>query len=393
MFKLQGITHIWQKMRPASVNMPLLMSMLSYLVLTPIDSIIYIQWINSLINYKWLSGAIVFPIIGALFFYVPMLWYKKKGLLTRESRDIHQKFLFILAIFDSSSSILASLTVPYINILIMIILGRLSLPLTMVFSYFMLKRRYFWNHYAGVALTLGGVFLTIVPFLTGKEEHEGSNPGAIIVYMISIIPGVLSYIYKEKFLKGKEGLNIWWMNSWISWWQFVIGLLTIPLLFIPISYTYLPPDTFGQYLKNGLACQFGGVNFYNNDNCRLALLWLFLYQIISTIANILMFLILRHGSSLIFLVLATLKTPITGFLGYILMSYNLIYTTDAQKVTIHPTDYVSLLLIIAGSVVYNLKSEYTAISKNLTEQLLSMDDRNNASNEPSVEISLPKIKN
>lgn len=377
------INELISRLRPKAVNMPLVMSMLSYLILTPIDSIIYIQWINSLINYKWLSGAIVFPIIGALFFYVPMLYYKSKGKLTRESRDIHQKYLFILAIFDSSSSILASLTVPYISILIMIILGRMSLPLTMVFSYFMLNRRYYWNHYAGVGLTLLGVFLTITPYITGSsDETQPSNPGAIIVYLISIIPGVLSYIYKERFLKGKTGLNIWWMNSWISLWQFVVGLLTIPLLFIPIKYTYLPPNTFGEYISNGLSCQFGGVNHYSNDNCRLALLWLFLYQIISTIANILMFLILRHGSSLIFLVLATLKTPITGFLGYILMSYNLIYTTDAQKVSIHPTDYVSLLFIIAGSIVYNLKSEYTSIKKDLTEQLLSDDDNN-------VEISLP----
>ena len=98
-----------------------------------------------------------------------------------------------------------------------------------------------------------------------------------------------------------------------------------------------------------------------------------------------MFLILRHGSSLIFLVLATLKTPITGFLGYILMSYNLIYTTDAQKVSIHPTDYVSLLLIIAGSIIYNLKSEYTAIKKGLTEQLLADDDNIEISEEDFVE--------
>ena len=372
---------ILNKLCLKDMNMSLLFSMISYLILTPVDSIVYIQWINSLMNYKWLSGAIVFPLIGTVFFFVPLIWYKKKGLLTSESTDLAQKYLFILAIFDSAGSILGSLTVPYISILIMIILGRMSLPLTMVFSYFMLNRRYYWNHYTGVGLTLLGVFLTITPYITGNgDETQPSNPGAIIVYLVSIIPGVLSYIYKEKFLKGKTGLNIWWMNSWISLWQFVVGLLTIPLLFIPIKYTYLPPNTFGEYLKNGLNCQFGGINNYSNDNCRLAFLWLVLYQIISTIANILMFLILRHGSSLIFLVLATLKTPITGFLGYILMSYNLIYTTDAQKVSIHPTDYVSLLLIIAGSIIYNLKSEYTAIKKGLTEQLLADDD--------NIEISL-----
>ena len=373
---------ILNKLRLKDMNMSLLFSMMSYLILTPVDSIVYIQWINSLMNYKWLSGAIVFPLIGTVFFFVPLIWYKKKGLLTPESTDLGQKYLFILAIFDSAGSILGSLTVPYISILIMVVLGRISLPLTMITSYFLLDRRYHNNHYLGVGLTLSGVILTIIPEFIKSRQEVDSSPVAIFVYTLSIVPGVLSYIYKEKYLKGKDGLNVWWMNSWISLWQFVIGIITIPLLFIPIKYTYIAPETLGSYIKNGLNCQFAGINYYSNDNCSLSFLWLIIYQFISAIANILMFIILRHGSSLIFLVLSTLKTPITGFLGYILMSYNLIYTTDAQKVQIHPTDYVSLILIIAGSVVYNLKPEYNKKRSDLETRLLdpTEDDYDNKYN-------------
>ena len=348
-------------------NMKLFISMLSYLILTPIDSIVYIQWINSLMNYKWLSGAIVYPLIGTLFFYIPLVWYKKKGLITDENTNLEQKYLFILAIFDSCGSILGSLTVPYINILIMVVLGRITLPLTMICSYFLLNRRYHTNHYIGLGLTLSGVVLIIIPQLMKGHQTE-SNPLAILIYTLSIVPGVLSYIYKEKCLKGQQELNIWWMNSWISLWQFVIGLLTIPMLFLP--YTPFTPDTFIDYIKNGLGCQFAGINHYTSDKCRLSFLWLIIYQSISTLANILMFMILRHGSSLMYLVLATLKAPITGFLGYILISYNFIYTTDAQKVQIFATDYISLILIIAGSVVYNLKQEYTEQINNLEIHLL-----------------------
>ena len=357
---------IFYRTEPKRSNTSLVLSMLSYIILTPIDSIVYIQWINGLINYKWLSGAIIYPLVGTLFFYVPLIWYRKKGLIAEENTNLEQKYLFILAIFDSCGSILGSLTVPYINILIMVVLGRITLPLTMILSYFLLDRRYHSNHYFGVALTLSGIFLMIIPQLL-KEQKE-SNPLYIFIYTLSIVPGVLSYIYKEKYLKGQSELNIWWMNCWISLWQFVIGMLTIPLLFL--SYSYFTPETFINYIKNGLGCQFGGINHYTQDNCRLSFLWLVIYQFISTLANVLMFIILRHGSSLMYLVLATLKAPITGFLGYILMSYNFIYTTDAQKIQINPMDYVSLVLIIAGSVVYNLKQEYTEKKNNLHEHLL-----------------------
>jgi len=357
---------IFYRTEPTRSNMRLAISMISYLILTPIDSIVYIQWINGLMNYKWLSGAIIYPFIGTLFFYLPLIWYRKKGLITEENTNLEQKYLFILAIFDSCGSILGSLTVPYINILIMVVLGRITLPLTMIFSYFLLNRRYYSNHYFGLALTLSGVFLMIIPQLL-KEQKE-SNPLSILIYTLSVVPGVLSYIYKEKYLKGQAELNIWWMNCCISLWQFVIGMLTIPILFL--SNTYFTPETFIDYIKNGLDCQFGGINHYSSDNCRLSFLWLAIYQFISTLANVLMFMILRHGSSLMYLVLATLKAPITGFLGYILISYNLIYTTDAQKVQIFPTDYISLVLIIAGSIVYNLKQEYTEKKNNLQVHLL-----------------------
>jgi len=102
---------------------------------------------------------------------------------------------------------ICSLTVPYINILIMVVLGRITLPLTMIFSYLLLNRRYHTNHYIGLGLTLSGVVLIIIPQLMKGHQTE-SNPLAILIYTLSIVPGVLSYIYKEKCLKGQQELNI-----------------------------------------------------------------------------------------------------------------------------------------------------------------------------------------
>lgn len=370
---LNRFTDCISSIKPKDMNKQLLFSMLAYLILTPIDSIVYIQWINGMINYKWLSSAIVFPAIGALFFYVPYLWDKGRGYIKPESTDLKRKYLVILSIFDSTSAILGSMTIPYISIVFMVLLGRISLPLTMVLSYNILDRRYHWNHYAGVGLTLFGIILTIIPSFYSQTDHSTSVL-AVIIYLLSNVPGVLGYIYKEKFLKGKKNLNMWWMNASISFWQIIFGLFTIPMLFIPLKNVHVSPEDLPSYVSDGVKCQFAGINSEPDDNCHLSLLWLIIYQVIGAIANILMFMILKYGSSLVFLVLATLKTPITGFLGYILMSYNLIYTTDAQKAEITVADYFSLIFIVAGSLIYNIKSEYTLPKVDLEEPLLVDED-------------------
>jgi hypothetical protein len=271
------------------------------------------------------------------------------------------------------SAIASSLTIPYISIIVLIVLGKMSLPITMLLSYYILDRRYCWTHYTGLGITLFGVTLSIVPYLFKDKDTQSSNPWAIAVYILSLIPGVLSYIYKEKFLKNSRNVNMWWMNSCISFWQFIIGIATIPFLFIPLTQININPSNFGDYISRGFNCQFNGEDFYNNDRCRFSLLWLLIYQLISTLANILIFLILKHGSSMVFMVLSTLKTPITGFLGYILISSNLLYTTEAQKVHIHLVDYFSLFLIIIGSIIYNIKPENSRPINELEQRLLSND--------------------
>ena len=57
----------------------------------------------------------------------------------------------------------------------MTILDKLSLPLLMVFSYFMLKRRYYKCHYLGVFLTVYAVMVSYIPSFSDGKFNEGSG--------------------------------------------------------------------------------------------------------------------------------------------------------------------------------------------------------------------------
>ena len=66
---------------------------------------------------------------------------------------------------DSINSLLGSLSTPYLSIIVMTILDKLSLPLILLGSIIVLKKKYKKNHYLGVFLTLYAVMVSFLPSL------------------------------------------------------------------------------------------------------------------------------------------------------------------------------------------------------------------------------------
>ena len=344
-------------------NSPLLLSILYYILLIPIDAIAYIQWINALINYKWLASSIIFPLISILSFGSVTLWHKIHGKLNQNNKDICQKKLFIIGLLDSLSTIISSMTLPYISIIVSITLCKIAMPITMIFSYYLLDKRYHVNHYIAVFIILIGVMLTIVPYL---QNNSVNNPFALCVYIFSIIPTVLSDIYKERILKKNLEINLYWMNTYISIWQLIIGITTTPIIFIYLTYAYDNPINFINYINNGIQCQMA---ISSNYNCNKSLFWLVIYQFISTTTSTLSFIIIKYGSATILIILTNIKIPLTCFISYILINYNFIYTTTLQRMEMSIHNYISIILLVIGAFIYNYKPEYTR-KKNISEEYL-----------------------
>jgi len=344
---------------------PLLLAVIYYVFLIPIDSIAYIQWINALINYKWLASAIIFPFISILSFGIVTMYYKVNGRLTTNNINISQKKLLYIGLLDSVSTIISSMTLPYISVIVSITLCKISIPVTMIFSYYFLDRRYHWNHYIALCIILVGVILTIVPYI---QNNNISNPPALCLYIFSIIPTVLSDIYKEKLLKKNVELNLYWLNTYISFWQLIVGVASTPIIFLHLTYGYSNPISFINYITNGIKCQFA---ISNNQNCNKSLMWVVIYQFISTTTSTLSFIIIKYGSAMILLILTNIKIPLTCFIGYVLLNYNLIYTTAMQRMELSIYNYISILLLVIGAFIYNYKPEYTRKKDSIEESLLN----------------------
>tara|TARA_Y100000389_G_C17468042_1_gene527518 strand:- start:1791 stop:2753 length:963 start_codon:yes stop_codon:yes gene_type:complete len=302
-------------------------------------------------NYKWFAGSLVFPIFGFFFFWIPVLilkyWYRYR--FSIES-NFSQKKLFVIGSLDSINSIIGSYATPYISVLLMTILDKLSLPLTMIASFFYLKRRYYLSHYLGAFLTVYGVMISFIPEMLLRIPIK--EPYWIAIYVFNLLPAIISYCYKEKYLK-ELNLNVWWMNTWISVWQIAFGLLTFPVIYAPLpSGDDVKLVHTGAYLYQAAKCQFSGLNSYPTDNCSNAFPIFIIYQLISTLCNILMFYIIKNESSVVYIVINTLKMPVTCWLG----SYTFLVGDQAQSITV--ATFFSFVSIALGTLVYNWYKEF-----------------------------------
>lgn len=317
------------------------------LIFTSVDYLLNVRWINSMKNYTVISGSILFPLFGLIFFFVPTIYlHITKRLDVNENNKVSNKDITAIALFDGVQSLLSTIPIPHLNIVVMSIVDKINLPLVALSSYIFLKRRYHPSHYLGIFLTLYGISVSFIPNFMKKDIIL--SVGWMFIYISSVIPGTASYVYKEKRLK-EVNVNIWWINTWICLYQLIFGFLFLPLVILTsksLTFTEFP-----KHMSEAFQCQFAGINSNPGDNCEYALLWFMLFNVLSTFSNILMFLIIQEGSAVLFIIVRTLKTPITSYLA----SYPILAGISASPVTV--ADWYAFVMLIVASFVYYYKKE------------------------------------
>lgn len=355
-----------------------------YLILllscTSIDYLLNVRWINSMKNYTVISGSILFPLFGLIFFYIPTLYlYLNNKLNMTENNKVSRKDMIAIASFDGFNALLSTIPIPYLSIVIMSIVDKVNLPLVALSSFIFLGRRYYPSHYLGIFLTLYGILVSFIPNFMDNDIKL--HFGWMFVYISSIIPGTASYIYKEKRLKEVD-VSVWWMNSWICFYQLIIGFLFLPITILS-SHT-LSFSNFPQHMSEAFKCQFAGINSNPGDKCQDAFLWFMLFNFISTISNILMFLIIQDGSAVLFIIIRTLKTPITSYLA----SFPQLAGISASPVTV--ADWYAFVMLIVASLVYYYKDEKDKHGRPITNNenipILTLDDDVSENNNLIIDV-------
>ncbi|DBA04008.1 TPA: hypothetical protein N0F65_009355 [Lagenidium giganteum] len=237
------------------------------------------------------------------------------------------------------------------------VLNQLNLPFNMVLAFFFLSARFKRGHILGSLLVLYGGLVNMIPIFTGAESSNmpDPTPGWITLYIVSLIPAAASNVYKEIGLKDVD-LDIWYANAWISFYQLILGALTLWTVRIkafcdpPIAWSEFP-----GYLEKAHQCFLGQPVEFNGQiqPCDSGVFQVFMVFIIfNMIYNQLMLYIFKEGSSVLFVVSSAVCLPLTDLLYMIPM---LTGTMAGQKFTIY--DGFALFVLVVGLLVYHSEKE------------------------------------
>jgi hypothetical protein len=341
------VKYVCESIDATDINVKLISVIIPYICITPIDALIYKKWIMSMNGYKTIAGTVYYPLFAVLVFGIPSLiyWLRRKNV-----RPIPKKSIFAISAYDTVGSLISAFTVSEISIMLNMVVSKILLPMTMVASYFVLNKRYSWSHYLGALVTVCGIFIMAIPKIMGSGGS--TNILALTIFILSFIPWTFAGITKESYLKTVK-INKSVMNFMIYLFQLCISIPILPILyyFLEQPVVNLP---FGEYVSNSLKCQ---LSLTSDDECKYALGFLLTYQILAAFASVLGLLIVQESSVTTYIILSTLRLPITQMMGYYLSTNGIITFTKDDNFQADIYSVISIIFVIIGTIFYSMKPE------------------------------------
>jgi hypothetical protein len=276
-----------------------------------------------------------------------MQYYNK---IAKEQFEIPKYKFAVMGAFDSIAGIMGTLAVNYISSASLIVLVQQSaIPISMIISRYSLGATYSMPQYYGAGIVMGGIVVVLLPTLLGSSASTSDSTLLwIFVLVLSCIPMCLSSVYKEKAL-GEVDINVVYLNGWVAIFQ---TLFAIPLCFPSAYIINMPFDQILPNMYHGMFCLMGintvtAENIGPNqviDNCEMAPYYVGTYFFFNIIFNILIILILKHGSANILFMSSTVIVPLSNIV------FSLKITPGHQPMKV--TDVYGLLIIMGGLIVY-----------------------------------------
>lgn len=230
----------------------------------------------------------------------------------------------------------------------------------MAISKVALQAQYTFSQYLGATVVLFGIAVVLVPnFMTPSvsDESGGSSGGNmelvwIFILVLSCVPMCLSSVYKEKAL-GEMEIDVVYLNGWVAIYQFIFSL---PLC-IPSSYVIsLPVSQIIPNMYGGALCWFGINSIIKGntqglpvDDCSSAPLFVTTYLLFNIIFNILIVVILKHGSANIMWMASTVIVPLSN------VAFSLQIMPGHKP--LNTFDIIGLFVIMSGLVLYRFMGQ------------------------------------
>jgi len=311
-----------------------------------------------------LTTAFYVPVSFA--YIVPMVRFGSA--ITPEQTAVPKYKFLVMGSLDCVASAMSMFATNYIvSGSTISLIQQSAIPISMVLSKLLVGAKYSPSQYAGALLVCAGIFVVLSPPPTATppssttsyasssdpseadESSEGSGGNGhnqilwATVMMISCVPTVLSSVYKEMALQGQD-IDVIYLNGWVAVFQMA---LNVPLIYPSAFATGLPMDELYDNIYDGFWCFLGHNAEHPDgtvDDCASAPLFVSIYMFFNLSYNVLVILILKHGSANIMFMGSTALVPLTNAL----FACPLIPGHAPLK----PTDFTGLAVIMSGITVY-----------------------------------------
>ena len=313
-----------------------------------------------------MSCAIYIPICFA--YIIPIVSYTNN--ISKEQQDIPKYKFAVMGAYDSLAGIMQTFATNYISSSSTIVLVQQSaIPISMAISKVALKAEYSFYQYLGAGVVLFGIFIVLIPTFTqsnhGSDSTSGENDSGfqlfwIAVMVLSCIPMCLSSVYKEKAL-GETEIDVVYLNGWVAVYQF---LFSIPLC-VPSSMVIgMYPQDIIPNLWGGAKCWVGvntivagNAKGLPPDDCSAAPLFYNLYLAFNVVFNILIVVILKHGSANIMWMASTVIVPLSN------VAFSLSFMPGHRPMNTY--DVIGLGVIMLGLIFYRFMGQISAYLRKL----------------------------
>eukprot|EP00126_Sphaerothecum_destruens_P000204 Sdes_comp10247_c0_seq1m1873 len=249
-----------------------------------------------------------------------------------------------------------------------------------------LSKFYTFSQYIGALVILGGLVVSVWPALVGSAGSAGPVLWDVM-FFLTTVPTAISAVYKEIVFRSVADMDVWYLNGYVALFQFFFGLPYAPLAAVM---TNLKVADIPQNLYQGLLCFLLGTNFVTQDplaplanatcsvaaNCgqlikccdscdgsipsvsAVSAFWgMALYLLANLSYNILMVLVIKHGSAALMYVASTVVLP----MGAVCFTFPLLLGVHAKQFTVY--DGSGLVVVLLGLIIYRFLGEIQSKEK------------------------------
>lgn len=285
------------------------------------------------------------PLVFLFSLYLAFIWLFTNQ-ITPQMRQISQVKFFWVGLLTTLNGFLMLFASPHVPGVLQALIGPSvsMIPLSMLCSAIMLRRKYNLVQVGSVLVILIGLFVAFFPSL-----HDSNSDNSIwwnLIFFIASIPIAFATVYQEKAFQ-EQKIHLSYMLFWCSVYQCMTILLGFPVDFIPKFGRAESMDDFWKDQKHAFQC------FVNNPepdckdcDCPLLSLFLVLFVLSYVLSSIFALGVVKYGNATFSFIVVTLCIPLSEFV------FNMKFLMGKYVEPMRIWNLVSLVILCLGVLPY-----------------------------------------